>query len=196
MNTNDSTFFTFDTANDPHVNAFGIEQDHMKSCPKPEDVDIERVHIHEDREGFRQKVTQYRFAYDMGNGKMGPLAVCLEHPCFSGKDVHPMTHVPHHQFHGVYATASNMNQDLETRLMSMLNKIAEKCQIELKDHKFMTESTLVYSVKFDQWLPERFRSVDALTCMPVNGVVVQPKFVLQADSTWHCHCVLILACVA
>lgn len=182
--------------------AFGLTGNYTHCCPKPEDVDVEHVVVYEDREGFRQRVTQYRFAYQTDgveegvDGKLVPLTVSLEKPCFSGKEIHPfMPRAPHHQYDGLFASASNLNVALETKITMMLNKLAEKCGIELREYSFMTANTTVYSTKFEHFLGERFKTIDALISLPVNGVLVQPRFVL-VEETWHCHCLIVLACVA
>lgn len=163
----------------------------------PEDVDLDKVTVKTDStNGWGGKPYMHRFTYEPEPNKVVPLNLTLARPCFSGNEMHPANPImPHHSHHPMFGSLVQLNQELEAKLVDLLNKLAEKAQIDLSEHVFVTEQPVVYSVKCERFLDGHFRTLDALTCVTVNGVLAQPTFTLQHNGSWRCLCKIVFACV-
>lgn len=164
----------------------------------PDAIDIDKVQVYTDHSSsiFGGKAYRHRFGYEC-NGKLMPLYVCLEHPSFTGYEVHPPLKDPHHNHYPLYGSANLVNDDINECIRFFIDKLAEKAGATVTEIKYVTSDTFVYSVKCDQGLPEKFCTVDALTCFKVNGVAIQPVFrVCEKSGNWTCVCKIVIACVA
>jgi len=159
------------------------QTDYLKS----DELNVEKVIKHEI---FDNGEIIYRFSYQV-NKKTVPLSITLTFPNFSGKEVQPYTYS---YTNTLFKSASNLNQDQETRLVLFLNKLAKKCNITLKEHLYVTRRATVYSATDKIYLNDYFTTLDGLICSKLNGATIQPRFV-QQNSNWICICEIILACV-
>ena len=175
-----------------------IFDDGFKNACKPGDVDVEKlkVYTHDHSGKIMRGGKLHRFGY-LGEGdRVRPLLIALEHPAFSGNEPHPIPHDPHHGRIPLFGSALQCNADLEGAMLDMARRICQKLNIkEPSNHIYVTKDCRVYSVKCETFW-DQCATLDHLTCLKVNGVLVIPDLHEDKYGEVTCHFKIVMACVA
>jgi hypothetical protein len=181
----------------------------MPKCIAPEDLDLDKVCVYEDKNGyFDKKPSLVRFGYkfDIGDGDgdekdevpsfTAPLGFAFKYPKLTGTIVHPiLTGMVHHDNYPLYAGAKMVCPEMQQSLEGAVYRLAEKCNVEVDNVYIESHDTPVYSVQLNDFLPKVGYLLDALLYMCLNGFVVCPRFVYCKQSgKFDCHCRIVIAC--
>lgn len=173
-----------------------IYDDAFKSACRPQDVDPEKLVIYtDDFSGvIRRGDKRHRLGYQV-DGRIRPLVVALERPMFSGDKPHPIPVGPHHQDIPLFGSAKQCSEGLNDDVRDMLKRIVDKIGAkESTDHFYVTHDCRVYSVKCETFW-DRPATLDHLTFVKVNGVLVIPDFHEDNNGNICCHMKIVMACV-